>query len=196
MPAYARPSAVPVAAAALVLSLLAIASAFILADTPADRALLAARYTARAGFAAFTLVFLAGPVAKLWPGRVSLWLVRRRRHLGLAMAFVMLVHLVAVAVNIGLYRPRSLAEVVPGGFVYALLLAMALTSTNAAQRGLGHGWRRLHMVGIVVLWITFAQSYVGRLFTPGDFWVGALFAPLVIGILLLRVAGILKRTAA
>lgn len=188
-----RNSALPIGLAALALVSIALGFAFALADTAADRALLAARYTARAGFVAFTVVFVAGPLAQLMPGQVSIWLARRRRQLGLATAFVMAAHLVALSINIGLYRPRALADLLPGALVYSLIFAMALTSTDTAQRRMGRWWGRLHNAGIALAWIAFAQSYVGRLFVDEYFAVGIVFAPLVFAILLIRVVSTLRR---
>jgi len=164
----------------------AVGFAFLLGHEASERALLAARYTARAAFVAFTLVYLIGPAAKLWPGSVFRKLVAHRRQLGLATALILAAHAIALAINIGIYRPRPVSALVPGGVIYLLLLAMVLTSSDAAQRRMGRWWRRLHLLALNALWIGFAAGYVLRLFKPDYFWVGALFAPVVVALPLIR----------
>ncbi|RXR30854.1 hypothetical protein [Sphingobium fluviale] len=157
-----------------------------LADDASGRALLAARYTARAAFIIFTAVFLAGPVTRIWPNAALSGLMRNRRQLGLALTFVMTAHLAALAVNVGLFRPRRVGALAAGGLVYLLLLAMALTSNDRVQRRMGRWWRRLHLVGLSALWAGFAFGYIGRLFRAEYFWTGLVFTPVAIGIVLFR----------
>ena len=59
-------------------------------------------------------------------------------------------------------------SLIGGGLGYALILAMALTSTDAAQRAMGRWWKRLHRVGIWYVFLIFAQSYAGRLAKFGE----------------------------
>lgn len=181
---------VPVAAiyaAALLLATAAMASALILADDASTRALLAARYTARAAFLGFVFVYLAGPARKLWPeSAIVRGLAPRARHLGLAFALLMLVHLAALAVNVGFYRPRTLGSIALGGTVYMLLFAMALSSTDAAQRRMGEWWRRLHFIGLNAALATFLTSYASRLFRADYAITGAIFTPLVLALLAVR----------
>ncbi|ANU07183.1 putative sulfite oxidase subunit YedZ [Paraurantiacibacter namhicola] len=173
-------------AAAIALSALAIGAAFLLAPDTSGRALLAARYTARAGFIAFCVVYLAGPGVKLWPNRLTRWLARRRRHLGLAFALVMAIHLVALAINVGWFRPRTPESMIGGGITYAFIFALALTSTDAAQRRMGKWWRRLHFIGLHVILLTFTVSYFSRLFQADYMTTGAVFAPVVMLLIVLR----------
>lgn len=176
----------PIYGAAFAIVATAIGSALLLSADPSTRALLAARYTARAGFIMFTAAYLAGPTARIWPNAPFRKLATRRRHIGVATAFVMLAHLVALAINVGVYRPRPLSAMVGGGVIYLLLFAMALTSTDAAQRRMGPGWHKLHLVGLHAVWLAFLGAYVGRLFRPEYFWTGALFASVAIALLGLR----------
>ncbi len=86
----------------------------------------------------------------------------------------------------GLFRPRPASELVGGGIVYALVALMALTSNDAAQQRMGRWWRRLHWLGVTAVLLTFTQSYVLRLFEPDYFWTGAIFAPLALLALAIR----------
>ena len=180
--------------AALLLVLLAIASAWLLAADISEFALLAARYTARVGFVAFAVTYLVGPASGLWPESFFRRLLPVRRHLGLATAYLMGIHLVALAINVGFFRPRTPESMVAGGLVYVAIALLAATSNNASQRAMGKWWRRLHFIGVHAVLVTFLVSYSGRIFTPGYFWTGAIFAPLVASLLLVRIAAWMKRT--
>lgn len=167
-------------------TLLSIGAAMQLGGDASERALLAARYTARAAFLAFVPVYVVGPLARLMPASGFARLIRLRRHLGLAFALVMAAHVVALSINIGLYRPRPLAALVPGSIVFALALAMALTSTDRARRRLGDWWGRLHLAGQTAILIGFAHGYIARLFHPGYAATGAVFTPLLVAMVGLR----------
>ena len=171
----------------------AIASALLLGDDPAGRALLAARYTARVSFLAFTLVFIAGPASRLWREPAVRWLARQRRHLGLATALLLFVHLVALLINITIYHPRPWKAQVGGALIYLLLAAMALTSSNGAQRRMGRWWRRVHLLGLSALWLAFFVAYAGRLFAREQFLTGLIFTPVVLLILAVRLYALTPR---
>lgn len=156
-------------------------------------ALLAARYTARAAFAMFLLVVVTGPALRLSKRLVWRWLGARRRHLGLAFAGLMALHLVALSINITAFRPRAPADLLAGGIVYVLLALMALTSTDAAQRRMGKWWRRLHWLGVNATLVTFCVSYAGRIMKPDYFWTGVVLAPLAFAALALRLTDMARR---
>lgn len=183
----------PIHVAALLLAAIAIGCAFLLGDDPAERAQLAARYTARVSFIAFTFVFVAGPVNRLWRGPAVRWLARRRRQLGLATAFLLFVHLIALLVNITIYHPRPLSAQIGGATIYLLLAAMALTSSNAAQRRMGRWWRRVHLLGLSALWFAFFTAYAGRLFSREQFLTGLIFTSIALLILAVRLYALVPR---
>lgn len=183
----------PIYAVALGLAAVAITCALLFGDTPAMRALLGARYTARVAFIAFTVVFVIGPAARLSTNPAVRWLARRRRHLGLATALLLFIHLAALLINIGLYQPRHWTALIGGGIVYLLLAAMTLTSSGAAQRRMGRWWRRVHLLGLSGLWLAFFSTYAGRLFKPDYFVTGAIFAPIALAILLIRLYVLIPR---
>lgn len=175
-------------ACAAVLGALALASAYELAQTSAELALLSARYTARGAFIMFIVVVVTGPAMRWWKGPLWTWLARRRRHLGLAFAALMALHLLALGINVGLFQPRPPSEMAGGGVIYTLIALMALTSNDAAQRRMGKWWRRLHWVGVNATLLAFCVSYGGRLAEADYFLTGAVFAPLAFGALVLRIA--------
>lgn len=134
--------------------------------------LMAARYTARLSFALFLMLFVARPL----PGFLqAYWPLRERRGLGLAFAGAHAVHLAALVWVIAASgRPAAVVTVIFGGFGYVLLAAMALTSTDAAQRALGVWWHRLHRFGLYYLWFIFAVTYLRRILGRPDmaeYWI-------------------------
>jgi sulfoxide reductase heme-binding subunit YedZ len=150
---------------------------------------LAARYTARAGFPIFLLTYSASALVRLWP--VPLWksVLRRRRQWGLGFALAHAIHLGALATAFATAGEWPGATTLAGGGgAYVLLFAMALTSNDASQRALGVWWKRLHTLGIHWLWFIFTFSYFGRLFEPERWMQGAVFFPLCIAALAVRVA--------
>lgn len=148
----------------------------------AEQALLLARWTARPAALLFLVPFLARPLAKLWPSAFTRALLVRRRQWGLAFALVLAIHLVALLHNILFYAPRSPASLIPGAIAYLFVFAMAFTSTNAAQRRMGKNWKRLHLIGLWIIWAVFIVSYGSRLFRddPSYQLTGLIFSLLFI----------------
>jgi DMSO/TMAO reductase YedYZ heme-binding membrane subunit len=155
-------------------------------SAPDERWQLAARYTARFAFSLFLPVFAASAWNRLAPGRVSRFLVRRRRALGLAFATAHTVHLVAlVAYNAVAGTRPDAPTIAVGGGAYLLMFAMAATSNDASVRRLGRNWLRLHKLGVYWLWFVFTFSYAGRTFggKPGFApWFAAAVAALALRI--------------
>jgi DMSO/TMAO reductase YedYZ heme-binding membrane subunit len=122
---------------------------------------LALRATARVSFVYFILAFVAAPLATLRPGPASAWLLRRRRAFGVAFGASMTVHVFCILRLYALYTPERPPMVtdadfligVPGLVVVAL---MTVTSLVAVRRRMAPAaWRRLHGVGIWVVWSIF-----------------------------------------
>jgi methionine sulfoxide reductase heme-binding subunit len=156
------------------------------ASAPDERWQLAARYTARFSFSIFLPVFVASAWNRLAPGRVSRFLVRRRRALGLAFATAHTVHLAAlVAYNVVAGKRPDAATLAVGGGAYLLIFAMAATSNDVSVRRLGRNWLRLHKLGVYWIWFVFTFSYAGRTFGgKPEFapWFAAAVAALVLRI--------------
>ncbi len=146
------------AAAALAAVLLALA----VHGPGAEGLLYATRWTARLSVLFFATVFAAGGLYRLL-GPSARPLMTNRRGLGLGFAAAHLVHLGALTSWFIVSGERPLTIVlVGGGIAYGLVVAMAVTSTDAAQRRLGRWWKRLHLFGIWYVWLIFFQSYLGR----------------------------------
>ena len=175
---------------------IALGCALTMAADVSHQVLLAARYTARAAFLFFFVVVASGPAARLWPDRRLAPVLANRRHFGLATAALMLAHLIAVAINVHWFRPRSTASLAGGAVVYLLLLIMVATSNAAMRARLKHRWRLIHGIGLGALFLAFGNAYVGRLLRPDYFIVGAAFTLLLVGVVALRLGAWLANVAA
>jgi DMSO/TMAO reductase YedYZ heme-binding membrane subunit len=127
----------------------------------------AARWTARIGLPLFLLTYLASSLARLRPAPWSRALWRDRRWWGLGFAACHFIHLYALIMALDAKgEARTLISLIPGGLAYLMILLMTLTSTDAAMRLLGKGWKRLHSFGIHYVWLIFTLAYAGRLADP------------------------------
>jgi methionine sulfoxide reductase heme-binding subunit len=167
----------------------AVALGFMVGADPAERLLLAARWTARVSFPVFILTYSASSLVRLWPNDLWKPVLRHRRQWGLGFALAHTVHLGALAwYNIAIQNMPAVQTLLGGGLAYALMFAMALTSNNASQRAMGIWWKRLHTAGTHWVWFIFAFSYFGRLFDPDRMAQGAILFPICIAALGLRIA--------
>jgi len=183
--------------AAALAALATIALAFRTGADPVEQWRLAARWTARVGFPIFIVVYIASSLRRLWPHPVSQALLRRRRWWGLGFAATHTVHLIALVTFLRISgETRPLSVYLAAGFGYVLLYAMALTSTDAAQRALGRNWKRLHSLGLHWLWFIFFVSYLGRTMEPGKMAEGYVGAAVAIAALGLRIAARFSRKRA
>lgn len=177
----------------LSLGLAALAAGLLAGSSSAEGWQLAARWTARAGFPLLILTYSASSLARLWPGPQTRALLRERRFWGLGFAACHMIHLAALITFLRLSgTQRPLPTLLGGGLAYVLLIAMALTSTDAAMRQLGRWWKRLHTFGIHWLWFIFAFSYVGRVARPETRMIGLLGGGIAIAALGLRIAARIK----
>ncbi len=183
----------PVIAAA-VIAASAVAAGLLSGGISAEGWLLAARWTARVGAAFFVIVFIIGPV---WRTGAAPWIapmMRARRHWGLAFAAAHTIHLAALT-TFFLVSPLEVAAItiIFGGFAYVLILAMSATSNRLSKRAMGRWWDRLHLFGMIYIWVIFTQSYAGRLADPESLWIGIIGTSLFAVAMLLRI-GVSVRT--
>ena len=156
---------------------------------------LGARYTARISFAFFLVVFIAQPLATVTGAFRGL--ATKTRALGLAFALAHIVHfgwLTSHHLVLG-ELPYS-AAIYGGGAAYVFVIAMALTSTNAARRALGALWKILHTTGLYYIWVIFTVAYYGRVAEQPEFLmaVGAALAAMALRLVAIPVK-LLRRRA-
>ena len=148
------------------------------------------RATARTSVILFAAAFAASCLRGLWRAPLTAWLVRCRRQVGLAFAWSHALHLAAIlglVFSVPSYAPTvSPVTILGGGTGYVLIGAMAATSTDAAVKRLGQRrWRALHLTGLWVVFVIFAQSYVPRALANPNYIAPAalLLAALVVRLL-------------
>jgi methionine sulfoxide reductase heme-binding subunit len=139
----------------------AVAATLLLAGSDSAGTELALRTTARVSFVWFMLAFVAAPLDRLRPSRVSAWLVRRRRALGVIFGVSMAIHVCFILRLYVLYSPARPPMVNPADFWIGipglvLVALMTLTSAEALRQRLGEvAWNRLHRTGIWFVWAVF-----------------------------------------
>ncbi|PLK25994.1 hypothetical protein [Novosphingobium sp. TH158] len=154
-------------------------------ETPTEGLRLASVYTARAAFPLFIIAFTASSLARLWPGHFTKRTLQVRRWWGLNFAMCHTLHLVAFVAYF-----RALGEPVPllGAPIYVLIYAMALTSTNRAQKAWGQNWKRLHKAGSYAIWAAFTVAYGSKAIAGQSPAISIPFAMICLAALGLRIA--------
>ena len=137
------------------------------------------RVTARIAFFLLLLAMIARPFRQLTG--TGFQLLRHRRYLGLAMAFVHTVHFGYVLAFLkNSDEPLAMVTLIFGGLAFLLTWIMAATSNNTSQRALGVWWRRIHTLGIYYVWLIFMNTFIGALSASSDpLYVGIIAAGLV-----------------
>ena len=107
------------------------------------------------------------------------WLLRRRRHLGVAAFAYALLHTVVYCERLG-----ELAEILAqaleaamwtGWLALAVMLPLALTSNDVSVRRLGPAWKALHRLAYLAAALTLAHWYLAAFDpNPGLIYFGLL----------------------
>lgn len=113
-----------------------------------------ADYAGYGSLALLALALVARPISRLWPGPM-----KYRRLLGVGAFMLALAHAVQMVQHtwgghlqlVFFMLPQHQWGILAGAMALALLLPLALTSTNTAQRWLGSLWRNLHLLSIPAL---------------------------------------------
>ncbi len=163
------------------------------------------RWTIRASVVPFLLAFVATAVGTFWPGSIADWLLDNRKYIGLAIAFGILLNIIAIvwvaSFNRGvIWSGLSLLDRVESYGGLAIVVAMTLTSFDRFSKRMSPGaWRLLHTLGMYGLWWVFFRT--NWLYTPSAVqrgmlpqrWLYLLITSLLIGSLLLRLMAFIAR---
>jgi sulfoxide reductase heme-binding subunit YedZ len=107
-------------------------------------------------------------------GAWLVWLVRRRRDFGVATFAYALGHTIVYLIrkaDPGLIAEEAVEPWLLAGWVaMAILLALALTSTDAAVRALGRWWKRLHRLAYAAAVLLFLHWLLSA-FDPTAAWI-------------------------
>ncbi len=161
---------------------------------------LAIRFTAATSYLLLVTAFIAAPLNRLsrWP--VMNEIVRARRAMGLSMAASHGLHLAMIGILANIawlddWSPLGTAKELALLFsLYIVIFVMALTSNDFSQRLLGRGWRRLHLLGIYILMLSFSGAYLAAAVQLGGYYWG--FATLAVVAFAVRFFGRRRTTPA
>jgi DMSO/TMAO reductase YedYZ heme-binding membrane subunit len=174
------------------------------AGTDSDGTELALRMTARASFVWFMLAFIAAPLHQLRPSRLTAWLLRHRRALGVTFGLSMAIHVGFILRLFVLHAPDRPPMVTDADFFIGipgllLVAALTVTSLDALKERLGPvAWRRLHTTGIWVVWAIFflcLVDSVGRKTTNHPFLAYYAFIAVLLGGVALRIIAYRRRSS-
>ncbi len=123
------------------------------------------KHSVRCALPYFILAFTASSLVQLMPSAATRWLRANRRYIGLAFAAGMACHLTLVAYALYRFPGRlSLRDLVQDATGVVFLILLTLTSFRVAARHLTTGnWRRLHKIGVYVIWALATHIYFGIL---------------------------------
>lgn len=157
-----------------------------------DSVSLALRLTARLAFFVYLAIFMARPLAELFPTARTRSLRAARPYLGVAFAAIMIVHLALIGWRFGFVigQVPPAVTLLAGGVTYTLILLMLVTTFEAPARALGPvAWRRLHKTGLYVVGAVFLNALVRDVIShPSD--------PVYLGIGILIVVALVLRVSA
>ena len=151
------------------------------------------RWTGRLAFFVFLVPWLASPLQRLFPSKLSQRLVRWSRQAGITFGGIQVVHLGLIVWLFQIYEQPGVdaATLVVGGSGIALAIVMLVTSFDGPMRLVGSRiWKGLHRAGLYVCgFIYFFDFLVAPILEDYDL---VTYAPLM----LLTAAAIGLRTMA
>lgn len=108
------------------------------------------------------LALALSPLRTLLPRSAAVaWLLRRRRWIGVAAFGYASLHLTVFVLSIGrldwIVQGLAWASMWTGWLALLLLVPLAVTSSDAAMRRLGRGWKRLHRLVYPAALLTLAH---------------------------------------
>jgi uncharacterized protein len=151
-------------------------------------------YTGHAAILFLIMALIARPIRRVWSSPL-----RYRRAFGVGAFILSIAHMFHMVVHSWNWRIDKLAFMLPqhqqgiimGGLALLLMLPLALTSFDGAQRWLGKGWRSLHLLSIPTLILAILHTilvgshYLGALQITGTHRAAAIALGAIGGIVLL-----------
>ncbi|MBL8569158.1 MAG: hypothetical protein JNK84_08735 [Phreatobacter sp.] len=132
------------------------------------------RFTARTSLVLFLMSFAASSLVRLAPSRLTRWMMRNRRYLGVSFAMSHVIHAAAIIALVRadaalFWQLSNLGSVVTGSTTYLVIALMTATSFDAAVRWVGpRVWRSLHWWGAWYIWVSFVFTNGKRV--PMSLW--------------------------
>lgn len=151
-------------------------------------------YAGYGGLGLLVLALVARPISKIWSGPL-----RYRRIIGVGAFILSLAHTVQVVQHSWNGNLRAIAFMLPhhqwgimaGAGALILMLPLALTSSDWAQRQMKKQWRALHLLSVPALWLGISHglllgSRYGRP-SPGQLsWMAVALLLVGLGVMLAR----------
>lgn len=153
------------------------------------------RWTARISGLLFYAAIAAAALRAFWDRPFIRALLANRRYVGVSAAVAHTWHLAGIVAyaNLPGVEVESGSSLL-GGLAYLFLFAMAATSFDRSAAWLGaRRWKRLHTVGAWYVWLIFTYTFAG---SAASSPVTALLALAGVGVFVLRVALVVRRTRA
>lgn len=137
-------------------------------------------------------------INKLGTGKAfGRWLLKRRRHFGLAsfvFAAAHAAHYVLYVADLSIIFAQTLRwDYALGWLGFAIFLALAVTSNATSARALGRKWKTLHLAIYPAIALSFLHWYLFDAFTQQLFFWMAYFGALKLVHILLKPVPVLKR---
>lgn len=153
---------------------------------------MALHLTARATFVVFVGVFIGKALRDLWPGAFSAWLSRSRDWFMVAAAASHTLHLTAIVVFFQVvgWSHLSLLRLLPGGFVYLVIYAMAVVAMlrlSGRKATFLRAGSRSEGFALYLIWFVFASAFVPRIVSGWP--VYSVFGVVALAALTIRIAG-------
>jgi sulfoxide reductase heme-binding subunit YedZ len=140
---------------------------------------IAIRSTARISVVLFLATFIATAVRRLYPGKVSNWLLKNRRYLGISFAISHCFHALVI-VGLALVATNSVHADSGATLGYIFIGLMTLTSFDRPAKLLGYrSWKILHGTGSYYLWIAFVVAFGKRIASNPGF-----YAPITVALIM------------
>jgi len=149
------------------------------------------RFTARASFVFFLIAFSVSSIYYFYKSKVTKWLLKNRRYIGITFGLVWCMHFLGIALKVWLY-PKALAgafdlnSLLSGGILLATVLLLTVTSSNYVVRRVNPVlWKAVHVVGSFYIFYRFWRNYYSSAEYESIYFVA---------VVLLVISGLLKLT--
>jgi len=146
------------------------------------------------------LAFVATPMTQLFPGKLSNWLLRNRRYLGLSFAAGFGWQAVFIAVLLTLHNAYYWEELhndldlLLRMASYVFLFVLTVTSFFPVRRKMRpEHWRWLHLVGIWYFWAAIWASYAPMALSNDAKTIDVVYTVLGLLVFVIRVVTYVKR---
>jgi hypothetical protein len=150
---------------------------------------IAIRATARTSCILFVSAFIASSLRKIWSSKLSTWLLKNRRYLGLSFAVSHGFHALAI-IGLAIITPQDAVTTDHGGNLgYFFIIAMTATSFERTAKLLSpNAWKILHTVGMYYLWLALTYAFSMTLLEDKPLYIYLPFITLLVLAMTIRLA--------